>query len=58
MRLPGSGLEKLVKPSGSWNVNTSVLITLWLSKYGCIVLEKRRSPMPFKSRLVFSLGFA
>ena len=58
LRLPVSSPETPSKPILFRNAKISALISPRLPKYGCNGLEKRRSPRPFKSRLVFFRGFA
>ena len=54
LRFPYSGPETPYETVQFRNVKISALISPCLPKYGCIGLEKRGSPRPFKSRLVFA----
>jgi len=56
LRLPISGPETPTKTVRFRNLEIRALISPCLSKYGLNGLEKRRSPRPFKLRLVFYGG--
>lgn len=56
LRLPDSGPELPYKTIRFRNVKISALISPRLPKYGWNRLEKRGSPRPLKSRLVFPSG--